>query len=483
MGFVLTLLYVSLALLSPADLLPALAAYRVELILILVAIACSVPNALDHQLFHISQFYLLAGLFICVFLSIALGPVHWLGGGFFAVEEFLSLSVVFFLIALNCRSIRRFEVVTLFLLAIAMFYVVRGANAYHDAKALAEAGKVDSSCAGREAQKGIRTPGDIQTCKVNTALIFVIPLSDGTYNFRMQGEGLLHDPNELAQFLVMLIPLVWVWWRPHQHIRNAFFILGPTALLVWGIYLTHSRGGLLALVVIAMLALKERVNWALTLMAGALAMGGALALDFTGGREISLEAGADRLSIWSDGLELFKSSPVFGVGFHQFQTYIGHTAHNSFLICAAELGAFAYFLWLGLITFTVVDLNSLIAWIRKGRRDNSGSSAGLQGGLQGKNSSDLSDSRNEDYDRWAKALRLSLVGFLAAAWFLSRAYIITLYVLLGMAVTLVWMARNEGQQVDRKTVFRLSAVTVGLGIAIIGAIYVFVRIGHYFLGA
>jgi putative inorganic carbon (hco3(-)) transporter len=281
---------------------------------------------------------------------------------------------------------------------------------------------------------------------------------------------------------VMLIPLIWVWWRPRQYIRNVFFILAPSALLIWGIYLTHSRGGLLALVVIVMLALKDRVNWALTLLAGVLAMGAALALDFTGGREISLEAGADRLSIWSDGLELFKSSPVFGVGFHQFQTYIGHTAHNSFLICAAELGVIAYFLWLGLITFTVVDLNSLIAWIRKGKRDNFTSSRELQAGSQ-ENTSVQSESRNEDYDRWARALRLSLVGFLAAAWFLSRAYIITLYVLLGMAVTLVWMARNEGQEVDRKTVFRLSAVTVGLGIAIIGAIYVFVRVGHYFLGA
>jgi hypothetical protein len=60
---------------------------------------------------------------------------------------------------------------------------------------------------------------------------------------------------------------------------------------------------------------------------------------------------------------------------------------------------------------------------------------------------------------------------------------LTLYVLLGMAVTLVWMARNEGLGIKRRSILQMSAVTVFAGIAIVGAIYVFVRVGHYILGS
>ena len=40
-----------------------------------------------------------------------------------------------------------------------------------------------------------------------------------------------------------------------------------------------------------------------------------LALNFTAGRQISLAGGADRLDLWSEGLTLLRSSPLWGIGF------------------------------------------------------------------------------------------------------------------------------------------------------------------------
>ena len=35
---------------------------------------------------------------------------------------------------------------------------------------------------------------------------------------------------------------------------------------------------------------------------------------------------------------MLKSHPLFGVGFGNFADYSDHTAHNSIVVCAAELG-------------------------------------------------------------------------------------------------------------------------------------------------
>lgn len=441
MGFVLTLVYISLSLLSPLDFVPSLAAYRIELLVVLASLVFSIPALLDGQFFRIPQTYLLKGLFIAVFLSIALGD-HWIGGGFIALGHFLPAAIVFFLVVLNCRSIRRLQTLVSLLAMIGVFYVAQGARAYLAAD-------------------------------VTSPLLHIIPVSDGTVTFRMQGLGFLRDPNELAQFLVMVIPFLWILRQRGYYLHNLLVVMAPTALFIWGIYLTHSRGAVLALVVILMLALKDRLSLVATMVGGVLAFSALLLMNFSGGRDISLQAGADRLALWGDGFRLFMQSPLFGVGYLNFAKQdFGHTAHNSFVVCLAELGILGYSFWVGLLVFTFSGLNSLIASLKL--KSPSPASADDDGAAEPEENS--ADPESADFDRWARALRISIAGFLAAAFFLSRAYVLPLYLILGMAVALLCLTAEGDEPIARRSLWQLSSLSAGLGIAAIALVYISLRV-------
>jgi len=468
MGFILTLLYVALALLSPKDLMPSLADYRVELLVVILALLVSAPRALDGKFFRIPQNYLLAGLFAAVFLSIAIGD-HWPGGGFVALQKFLPAGVAFFLVVLNCHRVERLRMVVWLVAVIAGFYVVQGARAYYAGES-----NIDNVCNATYDQNTPTTKltNINETLEVCSPLLEIIPRSDSSFAFRMRGLGFLKDPNEMAQLLVMLLPLLWTGWLKRRHFHNILFVLAPSALFVWGMYLTHSRGAVIALVVILMLALKDRVNLVATLLAGVLAFGVMIVLDFSGGREISVQASSNRFILWGDGLALFKSSPAFGVGYENFaDANKGQTAHNSFIVCLAELGLFGYGFWVAILVFTILGLNSLLAKLKPVLNK----APPMDGDDEAPDASDLA---NVEYRRWAQALRLSLAGFLAAGFFLSRAYALTLYLTLGMAVAVVCLASEKEKALDEKPVWRQLCLSAAVGVATIALVYVALRIGN-----
>jgi hypothetical protein len=472
MGFILTAIYICLSLLSPADLSPALAEYRVELVLVILALVFSVAN-LDGLFLRLPQTYLLMGLFAAVFLSIAFGE-NWLGGGVIAVGKFLPGAIVFFLVVLNFQSTRRLRILTSLVALVAGICVVQGARAYYAGEQ-----NINSVCTSSYDERAPKSTifeinGTMEACNPR---LYVTPYSDGTIAFRMRALGVLNDPNDLAQLLVALIPLLWVRWQRGFYLRNIFWVWAPTALFVWGIYLTHSRGGLLALLVILMIAVKDRVGWVKATLAGATALPVLLVLNFTGGRDISMEAGSDRFALWGEGLQFFKQSPFFGVGFDAFPGLAyGHTAHNSFVVCLAELGAFGYFLWVGLLVFTVVGLNSLVASLKSAHSDEEAGALG-----DGRSDSAWDEERDES-EKWARALRTSLIGFVVAAFFLSRAYTINLYLFLGMAVALLCITWEEDKPVVRERMSRLIASTAFVGVAAIVLVYISIRL-RYVLGA
>jgi len=432
MGFFLTLVYIAMALLSPKDLFPALAEYRVELVVVLAALLFSLPSARERRFFQIPQVYLLAGLFAAIFMSVTVAS-YWVVGGLMAVLKFLPAGIVFYLVLLNCQNLKRMQMLVSLLCVIAAYYVVQGSRAYLAAD-------------------------------VTSPLLEVIHLSDGTYAFRMMGLGFLHDPNELAQFLVALLPLLWIRWRKNRHLQNIFFVLLPTILFVWGMYLTHSRGGIVALVVIVMLYLKDKVNVGSAAVGGALALALLLTLNFSGGRDVSVQAGSDRLTYWGDGLQMFKQSPLFGVGFLSFAASdFGHTAHNSFVVCLAELGLVGYAFWVALLAFTIAGLNSLIREFKKRQNENEEMRENDQGMQE-----------DDDLDRWARAMRVSLGGFLAASFFLSRVYALPLYLILGLAAVLLYVKSGDEEPVAQP-LWKMIGYSAAMGFSAITLVYAILR--------
>src|SRR5208283_5274590 len=115
-----------------------------------------------------------------------------------------------------------------------------------------------------------------------------------------------------------------------------------------------------ALAAVALMAGRKRLGTTASTALAAVFILGMLALDFTGGRGISAVDGADRLEAWANGLEMFKSAPLFGIGFNGFTDLYEITAHNSFVLCLAELGLLGSTLWMALLVTTTAGLNRVV---------------------------------------------------------------------------------------------------------------------------
>jgi putative inorganic carbon (HCO3(-)) transporter len=411
MGFFFFLVYLALMFLRPAELFPRFESYQVMDIASGAAIVGAVfglvsgrgPSLRAPQLYLAPLFMLWAGL------SLVLSQ-HWMGGMVGVLFEFLRASgLVFLLVVLNVDSIARFRATVAVLALLAVVLVAESVAAYHfgwradqllltqrleddDALEMTDA-PADDSAGGAPAQ--------------------------GPVAVRVRSLGFLNDPNDFAQALVALLPLVVSLREGERRLRNLLLVWIPVGVLLYGIFLTRSRGGLLALLVMLLFAFRRRMGRTLSLVLSVVAVLGLVALGATGGRALAKdESGAGRIEAWSEGLEMLKSSPLWGIGFESFTDYHDLVAHNSFVHCFAELGLIGYFFWLALIVLTWVGLSTVIK--------------------------ELDDAEARDIQSACRALRLALVGFFVGCLFLSRSYGVVLFLMLGLGTALGDVARREG---------------------------------------
>src|SRR5260370_28301137 len=111
--------------------------------------------------------------------------------------------------------------------------------------------------------------------------------------YRLRGLGEINDPNDFAQLIVCTIPLMFIFWRPRSIFRNFFVVLVPVSVLLFGAYLSHSRGAMLAILAVAVGAGRRRVGGVPSVLLAIAFFGGASALNFTGGRVVVANAGSD----------------------------------------------------------------------------------------------------------------------------------------------------------------------------------------------
>jgi O-antigen ligase len=193
----------------------------------------------------------------------------------------------------------------------------------------------------------------------------------------------------------------------------------PAAALLYAVALTRSRGVIPALGLLLFLTFRRRLGRTLSLSLGVLGGLAAILFGFTGGRTLSVDESAEgRLEAWAAGLQMLKSSPIWGVGHGAFLDHHPLVAHNSFVHCFAETGLVGYFLWLALLVLTL-------------------------GGLKRLQESAPATEEGREARRWAHAIQLSLTGFLAGAFFLSRSYGVMLFLLLGLGTAVIDISRRE----------------------------------------
>lgn len=493
MAFVLTLIYVAFSLLSPAVLPEAIMALHVNIILGIATILVLIPQVAGAKLGDMPDSYLVAGLLFAAAVSVL--PL-----GFSAVlpkvMDYLPIFIVFFFVAVGCRSIFQLKVMIYVLVGVALFIFSQGAIAdrAHD-------------------------------------VMSHYLVTEGTGDdliLRYKGLGVLSDPNDLAQFFVTLIPLLWIRWKPGSYLANLLFTIVPACLLCLGMYFTHSRGGVVALIAVILFGFKNKLGYVLSAILAAGLFVGLVALNVSGGRGMNDDDGG-RVAAWSTGLELFRTHPLIGVGIDQFPNYneTGHTAHNSYILALSEVGLLGYFCWMGMIVSNLSELG-LITRLKALRdsgtdglktvvlpphlaaraaaattgmtatRKESASfassgfgrlayqGAGFAGAAPRSTWSPVAvrvgqiveaedPNSDERLQYIAKVIRVSFVGLLTSAFFLSRSFSMVFYIVLGMSATLRLIYRTRHPEAKVRTGLLMKRIALVVAGSIV-FLYLFVRI-------
>jgi|HubBroStandDraft_1064217.scaffolds.fasta_scaffold15473_2 hypothetical protein len=451
MGFVLSILYFLTYYLTPTVMFGSLAEYRIELILAGVIFIVSIPSFSGSSVGKTSQTLALVGLGFATFMSVLVGA-SWAGGGLTALLIFIPNAFAYLLVCLHCNSKRKVQGVILMMLFVCLFVIGQGLvemrNGLPQGLAARAAANVDGS--------------------------YFLGMSNDQkeWFYRLRGQGQINDPNDFAQLIVCLLPLMFFFWQKKKKVRNFFFVLLPVGVLLWGAFMTHSRGSILALMAVLIVALRKKIGTVPSLLLAGLLFAGASATGYTGGRDISASSGEDRTELWGDGLQLLKAHPLFGIGFGYMPDAVGKTAHNTIVVCAAELGLCGLFFW-SMFLFPSVRDAVVVAWpknvVEKKRPALSDTSFPLP-----PPAATMPD--EADIRKLGRLLVLSFAGFMVTGWFLSRAFVLTLFLLGGLTEVTFQMALQRGMVSPRLPLGRILRYSGVTTVGFILVMYITLRI-------
>jgi hypothetical protein len=247
-----------------------------------------------------------------------------------------------------------------------------------------------------------------------------------------RGGGIFGNSNDMALFLVTLVPIAIALLLGSRSLARKFLFGGCAVLMVSGIVLTYSRGGfiglLAALTFLAWKAGQGRrfeiivVGFLIVVAFLALVPGYALRLASI------LVPSLDPLgSSEARSGELFRSlyvairHPLLGIGMGNYapeMSYRGLVTHNSYTQVAAEMGMAALACYTMFIVTPLKKLGQISRETFEARR-------------------------NSHYYYLAVGLQASLVGYMVCSFFASVAYLWYVYYLVAYAVCLRRLYESE----------------------------------------
>ncbi|MDO8860427.1 O-antigen ligase family protein [Haliea sp. E1-2-M8] len=233
--------------------------------------------------------------------------------------------------------------------------------------------------------------------------------------------GIFNDPNDLGMYLLFCIPLILYFLnRDGFGLKVALWI--PLLLLhLYAVWLTNSRGTMVALMAIVVLYALFRYGGIKAVVVLAIAVPILTPVFYAVAPSRMLitddSSSMERIYAWNEGIKMFKWRPVFGIGKAGFMDYHPKTAHNSWVLVLAELGMLGYSLWMAMLSYSVFQLWYKYKFL--------GDRLAALGAL----------TAHEIRERKiAFALLFAILGALAAAFFLSRSYIVVIFLMCGLAV-------------------------------------------------
>jgi hypothetical protein len=451
MTFALFILYVVLSYIHPGEIVPALAPYRVAYWVGTCGLAVAIASFLVNRGALLANLQLRALIVFAAVMGVSLMVAdRWLGAPILTLQRFGPSLTIFVLAICSVTSLFRLRIAVGCVIVLTMTLMLQGAAAYHlgyNARMflIDRATRTEDPVAA--AAEDQADPDSVDQVSDDSA-----DDDEGQEPPRIRGLGLMHDPNDLAMGITVALGLIGGAWKARLQLRN-LCLAAAAGALVYGIYLTRSRGGAVALVVMLWRFAARRIGQVPAAVLLVVLVAGVMALDF-GGRPLSIqpdESASERLVAWTEGLEMLKAQPVLGIGYGRFLDYHTLTAHNSLVLCFAETGLLGCFFWVGLFVVTLLELHGL---------------RNLPG-----------DEPFDDMARqWAEGLQLSLVGFMTAAFFLSRTFVPTLYLIIGLAAALAAIARDADRSIPLPALPELGTLVLACEAAGIGVVYTIVKL-------
>ena len=109
---------------------------------------------------------------------------------------------------------------------------------------------------------------------------------DPNQEFRVMNTGLFGDPNDLALTLIAILPFTILQRRSGAYLRNVLFVWLPVAVILYGVYATRSRGGVLALACVIGLLVRHRLGNTLSVATTGVMVVALLGAGFVGSRSM-----------------------------------------------------------------------------------------------------------------------------------------------------------------------------------------------------
>ena len=269
---------------------------------------------------------------------------------------------------------------------------------------------------------------------------------------RVRWRGVLMDPNETTLAAGTAIPMALAFFESKRTALRLLLVLVTVVIVVVTDVFSQSRGAILIFLTVMGVYFVRKYGITGMIVGGG--MGAPLMM--LGGRsgEEAAQSAEERLAVMTDGLNMFIANPIIGVGYGQFCKYSFLTAHNAYILAAAELGIIGFWVWT-VIVWTLMK-TMVLAYKRY---------ANVPGG--------------EEIRAWALALFASFCGTLVGIFFLSWTYHYVTWIYFGVGAGFYSTIRttDRGFNVTPKRIELIGLFVADVGFLIFMKLYMRMK-GH-----
>lgn len=400
MSFVFLLLYIAAIYIRPQEWVPAIYAWPLINILAILTAVCVFFEVGLKQKLRLKEPHMM--LLLAFLGAIAMSHLShtYFWGAWDSVVKFSANVIMFFLFINVLDSEKKIKIAIWFLVLLAVILAVQGIHQWNTGIGWAGQPIIQHN----DAERGLMR--------------------------RITWLGIFNDPNDLALALVVSAGFLvsFIFGKTNILLKTISAIV--LAVLMQALYYTNSRGGYLAMAATLgfffLLRMKNKI-WA-SIIGGILAF----AVIIVGPARMSQISASEssafgRIDAWYEGFQMLKSSPLFGVGYGMWGDYHSLAAHNSYILVAAEEGILGLFLWIALIYLCFKGLSLIV-------------------------------NKKTTSMPYALGLESGLFGFLAASYFLSRAYMPVLYVLLALSSSYIFVDLKKEEYALIRKDMKISAL-------------------------